>query len=149
MGDSGMTPGTDLIQIDGANQVVYDKVSSGYQYPTTDGTGHLTATFTDVGNNWLEVSIKRPLDTGDSQDFVLPTGTYFKLGWAIRYSSATLSLKHNISGSLNAYLSSSESTGVSSDLIDDIIPANPVEAARSIACSSLALVATILSLLSF
>ena len=75
LGDSGMTPGTDLIQIDGANQLVYDKVSSGYQYPTTDGTGHLTATFTDVGNNWFEVLIKRPLDTGDSQDYVLPTGT--------------------------------------------------------------------------
>ena len=149
MGDSGMTPGTDLIQIDGANQQVYDKVSSGYQYPTTDGTGHLTATFTDVGNNWLEVSIKRPLDTGDSQDYVLPTGTYFKLGWAIRYSSATLSLKHNISGSLNAYLSSNENSGVSADLINDIIPANPVEAAIRKVGTSLALSATVLILLSF
>ena len=87
LGAAGMAPGTDIIQIDGANREVYDKVSAGYQYPTTDYINNLTATFTEVNESWLEVEIKRPLDTEDLQDFVIPTNESFEVGWAIRYQS--------------------------------------------------------------
>ena len=36
LGDSETSVGADMIQIDGANKVVYDKISAGYQYPSTD-----------------------------------------------------------------------------------------------------------------
>ena len=85
LGQAGMAPGTDMIQIDGANRVAYDKVSAGYQYPSSDTIDNLEATFTEINESWIEVLIKRPLDTEDSQDYVLPTNTEFKIGWAIRY----------------------------------------------------------------
>ena len=66
LGDSGMTTGADMIQVDGANQLVYDKISSGYQYPSSDTQQDLTATWTDIGNDVMEVVIERALDTGDS-----------------------------------------------------------------------------------
>ena len=53
LGAAGMAPGTDLIQIDGANRIVYDKVSAGYQYPTTDYIDNLTYTFEEVNESWL------------------------------------------------------------------------------------------------
>ena len=96
LGSTGMAPNTDMIQVDGANQVVYDKMSSGYQNPSSDSIDNLSATFTESGNgNLLFVEISRALDTGDSTDYVIPTTSSFALGWAIKTSSATLSQKHN------------------------------------------------------
>ena len=75
LGSTGMASGTDMIQIDGANQVVYDKTSSGYQNPSTDSSSadDLSATFTEVGGDLLTVVITRALDTGDSDDYVVPS----------------------------------------------------------------------------
>ena len=50
LGSTGMAPNTDMIQVDGANQVVYDKTSSGYQNPSSDSVDNLTATFTESSN---------------------------------------------------------------------------------------------------
>ena len=66
LGASDMTTGSDMIQIDGTNQVAYDKVSAGFQYPTTDTTDDLTATFSDLGAGIIGVKITRALDTGDA-----------------------------------------------------------------------------------
>ena len=65
LGSTGMAANTDMIQIDGANRVVFDKVSSGYQFPSTDTTDNLTSTFTEDGS-LLTVVITRDLDTSDS-----------------------------------------------------------------------------------
>ena len=65
LGDSGMAEGTDMWQIDGERLIAHDKISSGYAYPSTDGNQDLDYTFTDIGNNLLEVAIIRDLDTGD------------------------------------------------------------------------------------
>ena len=65
LGSTGMAENTDMIQIDGANKVVYDKYSSGYQYPSTDTTNHLEADFVEDGE-LLTVTISRALDTNDS-----------------------------------------------------------------------------------
>ena len=94
LGSTGMATGTDMIQVDGANQVVYDKVSSGYQFPSTDDTDNLTSTFTENGN-LLTVVITRDLDTEDSDDYVIPSNTSWYMGWAIKTTSATLNQIHD------------------------------------------------------
>ena len=72
LGSTGMSQGTDMIQIDGGNRVVYDKTSSGYQNPSTDTTDNLSYTFTENSNgSLLTVEITRALDTGDSNDYLI------------------------------------------------------------------------------
>ena len=103
LGDTGMAPDTDMIQVDGANQIVYDKTSSGYQNPASDAEDNVisTSTFTESSfGNILTVEISRDLDTGDSSDYVVPSSASFDLGWAIKTTSATLSQKHDQAGSL-------------------------------------------------
>ena len=101
LGSPDMAPGTDMIQVDGANQEVYDKTSSGYQNPASDSADNLTSTFTESSNgSILTVEISRDLDTGDSSDYVVPSSAAFDIGWAIKTTSATLSQKHDQAGSL-------------------------------------------------
>ena len=74
LGSTGMSSGTDMIQIDGENRVVYDKTSSGYQNPSNDQTDNLTDSYTFTENSsgsLLNVEIRRPLDTGDSNDYLI------------------------------------------------------------------------------
>ena len=66
LGNSNMTAGADMIQIDGDNQVVHDKVSAGYQYPSSDTVDHIEASPTwtqDSNDGSLTVTFKRLLDT--------------------------------------------------------------------------------------
>ena len=99
LGSSGMATGTDMIQIDGTAKKAYDKVSSGYQYPSTDTSDDLTATFTDVDSANTYVLIERDLDTNDAQDYVIPTDTEFTIGWAVLTTSSTMTSQHNRDGS--------------------------------------------------
>ena len=90
--DADLTQGTDMWQIDGENFIAYDKISSGqgYAQSSTDGSQDLDYTFTDIGNDLLEVVIKRDLDTSDGQDYLLETGVEFDIGWAIKTTNAFL-----------------------------------------------------------
>ena len=109
LGSSGMASGSDMIQIDGTNEVAYDKVSAGYQYPSTDTTDDLTvAPFNNLGGGILEVTITRDLDTGDSQDYVIPADADFTMGWAINSVSDTLTEKHDQAGSFTLNLAEDE-----------------------------------------
>ena len=67
LGDSGMTPGADMIQIlaDGINSRVYDKFSQGYISPANDGEKNLSATFRFFEGDYIRFTIERDLDTGD------------------------------------------------------------------------------------
>ena len=74
LGAAGMNPGTDMIQIDGTGLAAFDKTSTGWSAPSTDAKNGLTGTpiFTPVpGSNFLDVKIKRALDTGYSTNYVL------------------------------------------------------------------------------
>ena len=87
-----------MIQIDGENQVVHDKISAGYQYPSSDTVDHIETSPTwtqDTNDGSLTVTFKRLLDTEDSEDFVIPVDTEFDLGWAIRTTSAVLTSYHD------------------------------------------------------
>ena len=68
--------------------MAYDKISSGYQYPTSDTKNELNFTFKDVDSNTLEVTIRRACDTGDTEDYVLQADTNIDFGWAVRTTSA-------------------------------------------------------------
>ena len=102
LGTSGMAVGTDMIQIDGTGQVAFDMTSTGYKAPSLDTKNGLTGnvSFTPIsGTNILEVKIKRALDTGDTQDYVLETDKDITFGWALRTTSpATLTSKHDRAG---------------------------------------------------
>ena len=60
------------------------------------------ASFKDMGRNVIVVEIKRALDTGDENDYVLPTDEWFDLSWAINTKSSDLSGKHDKRGSVRA-----------------------------------------------
>ena len=111
LGSPNMTPGTDLWQISGTTLQALDKISSGYMSPSSDGVSDLDAQFVDIGNNLLEVTIVRSLDTSDSQDYVLPAEQEFNLGWAIKTTSAIMSSKHDKAGSFVALLEAPTQTG--------------------------------------
>ena len=59
-----------------------------------DQEQNVSATFTDIGCGQLEVNIRRELETTESSnDYVIPVGTTFRVGWVIRTDS-NLSQKH-------------------------------------------------------
>ena len=107
LGDVGMAPGSDMIQIkaNGTNSRVYDKFSTGYISPPIDSDKNLQATFRFFEGGFIRFTIKRALDTGDSQnDFLLPLEKSFELGWAVNSDTNNLLKKHNSAGGLTAVL---------------------------------------------
>ena len=76
LGDAGMSPGADMIQIkaEGINSRVYDKFSQGYISPPIDSSKDIgQPTFRFFEDDFIRFTVRRKLDTGDStNDFVLP-----------------------------------------------------------------------------
>ena len=69
---SGMSAGTDMIQIDGGANQAFDMVAEGYGAPIKDEVDHLKdVTFTSGVGNLLNVEMRRALDTQDDRDFLL------------------------------------------------------------------------------
>ena len=116
LGAAGMNPGIDMIQIDGTGLAVFDKTSTGWSAPSTDAKNGLTgtATFTPVaGTNFLDVQIKRALDTGYSTNYVLETDKDITFGWAVRTTSpTTLEKKHDRAGSFVMRMNAPKTTDV-------------------------------------
>ena len=85
LGNSGMAPGSDMIQIkaNGVNSRVYDKFSQGYISPAIDGEKDLASTFRFFEGGFIRFTISRPLDTGDANDFLIQADQEFDLGYAI------------------------------------------------------------------
>ena len=68
IGSSGMSPGSDMIQIkaNGVNSRVYDKFSQGYISPAIDKGKDLASTFRFFEGGFIRFTIERALDTGDT-----------------------------------------------------------------------------------
>ena len=108
LGSGGMTPNSDMIQLDADKQEVHDMTSAGYQAPSKDTTKNLSATWSTKGNVKTAV-ITRKLDTGDAKDYVFQLDKTFTLGWAINTNSSVITSKHNYAGSFQAIIKSSSS----------------------------------------
>ena len=108
LGSGGMTPNSDMIQLDADKQEVHDMTSAGYQAPSKDTTKNLSATWSTKGNVKTAV-ITRKLDTGDAKDYVFQLDKTFTLGWAINTYSSIITSKHNYAGSFQAIIKSSSS----------------------------------------
>ena len=75
LGNSGMSPGADMIVIkaNGVNSRVYDKFSQGYISPADDGSKDLASTFRFFEGGFIRFTVERALDTGDTaHDFLIP-----------------------------------------------------------------------------
>ena len=131
LGDSGMSTNSDMIQIDADNERVYDMTSAGYRSPNTDSSENFVSTTWSTVSGGKKVDIKRKLDTNDSKDYVIPTDTYFDLGWAVNTSTSTITNKHNKKGNFRQLVST---TGASSS--------TPSRASLSFGLSAVALAAT-------
>ena len=108
LGSGGMTPNSDMIQLNGDTEEVLDMTSAGYQAPAKDSTKNLSAKWSTKGNVKTAV-ITRKLDTGDAKDYVFQTDKAFTLGWAINTNSSIITSKHNYAGSFQAIIKSSSS----------------------------------------
>ena len=107
LGDSGMAPGADMVQIkaDGINSRVYDKFSAGYISPPQDARKDLTDNkFRFFPGGYIRFTLVRKLDTGDSSDFLIPVDQEFDLGWAVNENTNDLLSKHSDSGAVRALI---------------------------------------------
>ena len=96
-----MGEGADMISFNGNSLSVTDKHSAGYQYPSADDSQDLEvilATKVKEGA-YAYFQVRRPLDTGDDEDFVVQLNKEFDGGWAAHSESAEETIKHNIAGS--------------------------------------------------
>ena len=95
LGDIGMSPGTDMISFhrgfDGADYDVNDRVSIGYQPPDFDESNDLiqhpgnAIEMDNDSEDKATIFIRRRLDTGDMQDFVIPLDEEFFVGYAVNH----------------------------------------------------------------
>ena len=107
LGDSGMAPGSDMIQIkaNGIHSRVYDKFSQGYISPANDREKDIPATFRFFEGGYIRFTLRRALDTGDTaNDFLIPIEQEFDLGYAINDESNDLLLKHSKAGAVRALI---------------------------------------------
>jgi len=107
LGDAGMTPGADMVQIkaDGINSRVYDKFSTGYISPPQDASKDLTDNkFRFFEGGYVRFTLVRELDTGDSSDFLIPVDKEFDLGWAVNLDTNDLLSKHSEAGAMRAII---------------------------------------------
>ena len=107
LGDSGMAPGADMIQIkaDGINSRVYDKFSQGYISPPQDPEKNLLDNkFRFFEGGVVRFTLTRELDTGDAADFLIPVDNEFDLGWAVNTETSDLLQKHTKAGAMRARL---------------------------------------------
>lgn len=101
LGSGGMGAGSDMIQIvaDNTSSRIYDKKSIGYITPIEDPNKDITGTYRLFEDGSARFTIYRKFDTKDENDFVMPIGDEFTLGYAINTSSNKQSSKHNKAGS--------------------------------------------------
>ena len=109
LGDAGMSPGSDMIQImaDGVNSRVYDKFSQGYISPPLDSKDNINteSTLRIFDDDFIRFTLVRDLDTGDAdKDFLIPVEQEFDLGWAVLTDSSNLLSKHSNAGGLRALI---------------------------------------------
>ena len=109
LGDAGMAPGSDMIQImaNGVNSRVYDKFSQGYISPPEDSKDNINteSTFRFFDDDFIRFTLVRDLDTGDAdKDFLIPVEQEFDLGWAVLTDSSNLLSKHSDAGGLRALI---------------------------------------------
>lgn len=148
LGESGMGPGADMIQIkaEGINSRVYDKFSQGYISPAEDGQNNLDATFRFFEGDQIRFTITRALDTGDSeQDYLVPVDQEFDLGWAINYKNNEILNKHNEAGGLSLVLNSSGAPAFENTGALILVPSSAV----AISSAAVFISATFASLLAF
>ena len=69
LGDGGMTPNSDMIQLNGDTEEIHDMTSSGYKAPDQDSTKNLSASWSTYSNT-KTATVYRNLDTGDAKDYV-------------------------------------------------------------------------------
>ena len=81
-GAVGMDAGTDIISFNPNTFTVSDKVSIDYQAPVADASQDLTDTGSGADSDGtVTLSVKRELDTGDDDDYVVQLDKAFYLGW--------------------------------------------------------------------
>jgi len=102
-----MTVGSDLVQVDGGKREAFDMHSVGNKAPAQDSQQDLDASFKTLSNGKLQVTIKRPLDTGDFiDDYVLPVDQPFDIAWAVNTKSSDISKYHSRRGTVRLMISS-------------------------------------------
>ena len=82
---SGMTLGNDMIMCttDGFPPTCYDMTSTGFAAPEIDSSQDLTTRVEmDSDFEFIYYTIRRQLDTSDSDDFVVPLDKEFEMAWA-------------------------------------------------------------------
>lgn len=102
-----MTVGSDIIQVDGGKRQAFDMHSVGNKAPEQDSQQDLDTSFETLSNGKLQVTVKRPLDTGDfKDDYVLPVDQPFDIAWAVNTKSSDISKYHSRRGSIRLMISS-------------------------------------------
>ena len=88
LGTKDMAIDSDMIIVDTANRKVLDMYSTGNRLPEQDDSQDLQFNFLQISSESIRVTIRRPLDTNDGKDFVLPVDTAFDLAWAVNIKTA-------------------------------------------------------------
>uniref|UniRef100_A0A7S3I477 DOMON domain-containing protein n=1 Tax=Favella ehrenbergii TaxID=182087 RepID=A0A7S3I477_9SPIT len=107
LGTSSMTSSSDMIQIESDAQMAHDMTSRGFRSPLKDNRNNLTHSWAkNEQNGYHVVTVRRALDTGDENDYVIPLDTKFDMSWAVNTSTSSISSYHSKRGSFTAYLPS-------------------------------------------
>ena len=75
--------------------------------PGTDATNNLKTTFgvkKGASKATSTIQIRRPIDTRDKNDYVIPLDTKFPMAWAINSSSNDFTKYHNLQGAMSGYI---------------------------------------------
>ena len=95
-GTSTMGTGNDMIMCTASSgsPTCSDMVSNGYATPTVDSNDNLTQSNSSSGDIDTYV-ITRALDTGDSEDYVIPLDTDFDFIWCLSVDTNDISQTHD------------------------------------------------------
>ena len=93
----------------------------------------MDATFEEdrIDPNKLVVTVRRALDTGDPNDYVIPLDTEFDVAWAFNSRTSNTSSYHNKRGSFTAFIEGesddTKAEDVQDRVRDDIRRADPAD----------------------
>ena len=98
LGAGGMARGSDMVvfHANGKDSYCSDMTSQGYTKPANDKTKNLSCKH-EYKDGEVHFTVKRKLDTGDSNDFVIQTDQKWELGYAFKKGTHEIQ-KHSKAG---------------------------------------------------